>query len=686
MAKKSKQEYMIQWQEMIHNDFSNPPKNAREALKLFKKLHDEMQKVRFYSSPENILELLKNPYYLKAAEVFVQEYREKIENGTIEYDIDDYLVLMTIDAYCMINNIEVKTDLKEEEQATIGGSDSMKDYLTEIAQYKLLTPEQEKELAYKIREGDLDAKKLFLSSNLRLVVNIAKRYQGRGLELMDLIQEGNLGLMTALDRYDVTRGFRFSTYATSWIRQGVTRAIADKGRTVRIPVHYSEKISSLKRIHSRLSSELGREPTIEELADEIGLSMKEVKTMYQNMIEPVSMNMKIGEDEDTEFGDFIPREEQSIEDKVIEDNLSSTLRKLFENCRLKPQEIDILVLRFGLNGGKPATLEVTGKRYGITRERVRQIEARALKKIRRSKYIKDFAIYLDDPDARLESLEEIRRKYSEEKSPNKAYFVDYGNTKDNKIEKEIEKMPKLHTIYQYFSDYTKKQIDEMIANLPEEDKELIRRRYGDNLEEPIVSKLSKEETTKFYGGLVPKMRRHLKKSTSITAKDKNPNVEPKKPGRKKTTLLETRVKEETTVEPNDKPKEELKEKVVEQPVEVITPVNEKREVKTTPLLMKEDYEKLLSLVHTKTFTDLLQYVSPKEATIISLRFGFVDGKFFTPESIRDFLGVSQDEIKNATRKVLFLLKDDVDSFIEKVFQATTEESKETNKYLVKKEK
>ena len=231
MEKKSKQEYMKQWQEMINTDFSNPPKKAREALNLIKRLHDEMQKARFYPSPENVLELLKNPYYFKTAEVIVQEYREKIENGTIEDDIDDYLILMTIDAYCMMNDIEVKTDLAEEEKASIYGLDSMKDYLSEVGQYKLLTPEQERELAYKVRDGDLEAQQLFLNCNLRLVINIAKRYQGRGLDLMDLIQEGNLGLMTALDRYDVTLGYKFSTYATGWIRQGITRAIADKGRT-----------------------------------------------------------------------------------------------------------------------------------------------------------------------------------------------------------------------------------------------------------------------------------------------------------------------------------------------------------------------------------------------------------------------------------------------------------------------
>lgn len=247
-------------------------------------------------------------------------------------------------------------------------------------------------------------------------------------------------------------------------------------------------------------------------------------------------------------------------------------------------------------------------------------------------------------------------------------------------------MPKLHTIYQYLSDYTKKQIDEMIESLSEEDRELIKRRYGDNLDNPVVSKLTQEELSRFYGSLVPKMKRHLKKQTMISNKkneiDSSESRIPK--GRK------TKTQERQT---NNNPKEESRSK---KPSKMNDPKNAieagstslgEIEPKEEPLLLKEDYERLLVLVQSKSFTDLLQYVSPKEATIISLRFGFVDNKFFTPKSISDFLGVTDEEIKNATRKVLFLLKEDTDSFLERIFQfAVEEKSEENEKYLVKVEK
>ena len=653
---------MKMWIEIINTNSNKSPAN-NNTLVLFRKLNEAMKKEKYYPSPEDIIDLLKNPYYLEITEILFNKYREKIEQGSMEYEIDDDLILMTIDVYCMIKGIEIKPNDKDfkdqkglnpeeyleenEELRTnrVYQKDIVEEYLQEIGQYKLLTPTEEVELAYRIREGDEEARKKFINSNLRLVVNIAKRYQGRGLDMMDLIQEGNIGLLTALDKYDVTKGFRFSTYATGWIRQGVTRAIADKGKLIRVPVHYQEKISALKRTQKKLSNLYNREPTIEELADELGVSIKEMKQLYQTILDPVSINIKVGEEEETEIGVFIASNELPIEDQIIKDSLSDAFQKLFQDLNLNPQDKYVLMARFGLDGEGPKTLEEIGKEYHITRERVRQIESKVIKKIRRSKNIKELAIYMEDPDKAIESLETIRKRYQEEKNPNKAFLTDYGKSKANKIEKELNKMSKIHTIYQYFSDYTKKQIDEKIASL--DDRELIRKRYGDNLEQPISSKLTKEEMNRFYGGLVPKMRRRLRSQTSYFKKKTEEN--------------------ETIIEKD--------------PEEKIT-----KEIKQTTTISKEDYERLLMLIQSKKFKDLLQYVSPKEATIIALRFGFVDNKFFTSKSIADFLGINEEEVKEITRKVLSLLKEDTDSFIERTLQYAAEKTEEKAKQLVKKRK
>ena len=698
----TKKETLNTWNNIINMLFENPPSNVKEIIFLFKNLNAKMTKEKFYPNPEDIIELLKNPYFLKATERIIKAYRSKIEKGTIEYEIYDDLTLMTIETYCMINGIEINMDVQDEsseqksdEKNQKGkngkerqySQDIVNDYLAEIGSISLLTAEQEKELAYKVKEGDLQAQQELANRNLRLVVNVAKRYQGRGLELMDLIQEGNIGLMTAVERFDITRGYRFSTYATSWIRQGITRAIADKGKAIRVPVHYQEKINAFKKAYTKLSNRYNREPNYEELADELGISLKDVKEIYQNMTEPLSINSKVGEDEDSEFGDFIPVDEKNIEDQIVDESLPDALEKLFEDCKLKPKDKKVIIQRYGLDGKKPRTLEAIGQEFGLTRERIRQIEAKVFKKIRRSKYIKELAIYMEDPESSLQSLEVLRKKYYDIEKKGTSYrsfLGNYGKTKENKIEKEEQKMRHLNTIYQYLRDYTKKQIDTVISNLSEEDRELLRKRYGDDLENPVSSKLSPDDHKRFYGSLIPKMKRSLRNQTSTMKKAKEieeePSLQTSKELHQTNDIPKKSTKEKKSIPLN---LEKNKTKIEMLPV---TETKEEQGVKQTRELEKADYERLLVLVQSKSFTDLLQYVSPKEATIISLRFGFVDNKFFTPKSISDFLGVSEEEIKNATRKVLFLLKEDTDSFLERVFQFTTGESEEKEKYLVKKEK
>lgn len=272
-------------------------------------------------------------------------------------------------------------------------NDPVKMYLKEIGRVDLLTHEQEIELAKRILEGDEQAKKELAAANLRLVVSIAKRYVGRGMLFLDLIQEGNMGLIKAVEKFDYTKGFKFSTYATWWIRQAITRAIADQARTIRIPVHMVETINKLTRIQRQLVQELGREPTAEEIAEKMdGMTPAKVREIQKISLEPVSLETPIGEEDDSHLGDFIEDKDamspdQYASNQLLKDEINAVLSGLTE------REEKVLRLRFGLYDGRTRTLEEVGKEFNVTRERIRQIEAKALRKLKhptRSKRLKDF--------------------------------------------------------------------------------------------------------------------------------------------------------------------------------------------------------------------------------------------------------------------------------------------------------
>ena len=310
---------------------------------------------------------------------------DKLEKETIELveDMDKEL-----------EDIEISKEELEDLSVPEGISidDHVKMYLKEIGKVDLLSPERETELARRMADGDAEAKKYLAEANLRLVVSIAKRYVGRGMLFLDLIQEGNLGLIKAVDKFDYTKGYKFSTYATWWIRQAITRAIADQARTIRIPVHMVETINKLVRVSRQLVQELGREPTPEELAKELNMSVEKVREISKISQEPVSLETPIGEEEDSHLGDFIPDDDAPAPSEaasfvLLKEQLVDVLDSLTD------REAKVLRLRFGLDDGRQRTLEEVGTEFNVTRERIRQIEAKALRKLRhpsRSKKLKDF--------------------------------------------------------------------------------------------------------------------------------------------------------------------------------------------------------------------------------------------------------------------------------------------------------
>jgi len=289
-------------------------------------------------------------------------------------------------------NGSVDDDVDLSVPAGIGLDDPVRMYLKEIGRVPLLTAEEEVELAKRIEAGDEEARRKLAEANLRLVVSIAKRYVGRGMLFLDLIQEGNLGLLKAVEKFDYTKGFKFSTYATWWIRQAITRAIADQARTIRIPVHMVETINKLIRVSRQLLQELGREPTPAEIAERMGMTEERVREIMKIAQEPVSLETPIGEEEDSHLGDFIEDQDaQAPADAASFMMLKEQLEDVLDS--LTPREEKVLRLRFGLDDGRARTLEEVGQEFGVTRERIRQIEAKALRKLRhpsRSKKLKDF--------------------------------------------------------------------------------------------------------------------------------------------------------------------------------------------------------------------------------------------------------------------------------------------------------
>ncbi|MCI6967533.1 RNA polymerase sigma factor RpoD [bacterium] len=301
----------------------------------------------------------------------------------------------------VVEEIEVAEDISEdlaEIDAGVSGTegvaidDPVRMYLKEIGKVPLLSANEEIEIAKRMADGDQEAKRQLAEANLRLVVSVAKRYVGRGMLFLDLIQEGNLGLIKAVEKFDYRKGYKFSTYATWWIRQAITRAIADQARTIRIPVHMVETINKLIRVNRQLLQEYGREPRPEEIAAEMGISEEKVREIIKVAQEPVSLETPIGEEEDSHLGDFIPDDDAPAPAEVAAFTLlKEQLMEVLDT--LTPREEKVLRLRFGLDDGKARTLEEVGKEFNVTRERIRQIEAKALRKLRhpsRSKKLKDF--------------------------------------------------------------------------------------------------------------------------------------------------------------------------------------------------------------------------------------------------------------------------------------------------------
>ena len=474
------------------------------AIKNLYKLDKLFETYNYIPSPDVLLKLLEsNEIISSSVTIIFNKYKNVIISGNLEKVFDTTTIIQLIEAYCIMNNIEIKEELENKEEETDNDymtADDVKMYLQEISRIPLLTPEEERYLAKRISQGDMAAREKFIESNLRLVVKMAKKYVDRGLALLDLIQEGNTGLIIAADRFDVKRNTRFSTYATGWIRQAITRAITDKGRNIRIPSHLYYKMGKYRKIEGILEGELHRKPTTKEIAKRMGITETQAENIATWQNDTLSMNYTQTDDEDNKLEEVISSQDDGTEIIAFTNDMQKEVRQILDECSsLTPNERTVIIKRFGLEDNISLTLEETGKIIGVSRERTRQIEEKALTKLRSFHKTRRLAAYTQFPDKSLEVLNI---------SPKKDSSKSNKTSKSNSTNSSTRKLP-IISVYDYFKYNTKEQVNNVIAQLSIEEQHLVRLRFGNDLNNPSVSELNDEGKVRFYQIVVPKMKRML---------------------------------------------------------------------------------------------------------------------------------------------------------------------------------
>ena len=727
----------------INQEFSKDI-DYNSAINSFDKLENFLELCECSLTLDIIERLVKENSLINKLLITIYEVdREDIFNDSYEGTYND-LVVYFIQMFCKVHNIKIKeNEIKYSDMGAFASRSSTDIYLREIQNYKLLTREEELDMIKRYKSGEIEVRDEFLSRNLKLVVSIAKKYLGRGVALINLIQEGNMGLMKALDEFDLSRECRFSTYATNWIKSYITRYIAGKSRNISLPNHFFYELGIFRKVYTNLEKQLDRKPTISELADKTGKNKDVVLRYFDYLNDTKSLSDKVGDEDDTEFSYFIPSSDESLETVAIKKDLSSGLTELLNKCHLKPRELEVLMLRYGLNGDDPLTLEEIGRKYNLTRERVRQMESSALMRIRRSPYVKLFAEYTSNPAKSMENIKKMREAYID----NPRSFK-----KDIISEEERKPAPRAKNIYTIFSNsgYTKEELDIAINELSEEEIELLKSRYGEDLTEmPTIRNKRNEYTKKFIQELFPKLRRIIKNN-----REKNMDDEAKK-GRKgmKTskniyeifsnqgyskeeldeaikclsksyidtlksrygedlmgvptakldkkersrlyTAIFGRLKKELqknrerSVIPTSKVEDIVNETTNESVEEYVNIPSEENvnvrdeEVKTTHENTNDtsinEYKMLLELLKASTFNDMLKVLTPKDAVIVCLRLGYIDNKYFTSESIANFLGIDTLEVTETTKKVLLLYRDNINKIIDTAIENTTKDNERVRK-------
>lgn len=618
-------------------------KSYNDSIENLKTIEKIFKKLNYIPNPDITMKLIdENLLLSETIKIIVNNDLDIITKGEINKIFDNDAIILIIESYCMMNNIKIQEyeeDNKEFEENIINyegeNIDIVKLYLNEISRRKLLTLDEEIKLTKRIKDGDEEAKKIFIESNLRLVVSVARKHLNQGLSFLDLIQEGNIGLMKAVDKFDSSKGYRFSTYATWWIRQGITRAISNKSRNVRIPVYLHRRINKFNKAAKELEMKYGREAKIEEIANELKISVKYAQEIYQYKNDSISINLLVGDDKDNELGNIISSKNIGPDEQAMTDLMKFQVKQLLEKCNLKPIEKEVILLRFGFNN-TPMTLGEIGNIYNISRQRVNQIEASALMKLRKYKNITDFAGYMENPKEAINNIEIYRKEYRNSGRITKSFL------KDVRREKEDDNMVK--TIYEYFKNYSKEEVDKVLSTLSDESLELIRIRYGDDLTVPVNNKLTEEQRKKFYGSVMAQIKRLLE----------NPDIKRRKVQKKE---IEEEKIESTSIVENVQTKNNLVE------------TNEEHTSKIT----KYDYINMIKLFKTSNFKQMISNLGSKESIIISLRMGYIDGKYFSVDAIAEFLDIERDEVSKIIKEVLLNYKESVIKSIDHAIEVASDE-------------
>lgn len=458
---------------------SNDYKKNLESLNAIIDFFNKKNKVL---SPDLIIELVKNNNIIKELlKKIILNNINDIKNNNFNSDL-----MLIIEVYCSLNGINIESnDNVQFDEKNLVISDNLKIYLNEINKISLLTKQEEELLFMKLKDGNKSIKNELVERNLKLVVSIAKKYVRPGIGLLDLIQEGNMGLMKAVDMFDITKGYKFSTYATWWIRQYVLKAMHETRRNIKLPLHTSEQVEKLKKITNELSLEYGREPTVNELSKRTGFSIEKIEELKKNYNDTASIDTYIDEEETTALSEMLPSDEETIDEAVINNIMDYEFRQILENSTLTKRELEVIKLRYGFYDNEKKTLEFVGKIFNLSRQRVAQIEKDALKKLRKSKKILSYA--------------EVPKKTNNSSNSNKHVI------------KQEKVFIGFNSIYEFFNSYTKEEVDLMISKLDYEERKLLKLRWGNNFDEPSNLKMSKEYQEFYYKVLLPRMKKLLSK-------------------------------------------------------------------------------------------------------------------------------------------------------------------------------
>ncbi len=507
--------------------------SSKKALEIFSILDMFFVQNNIDVNVELVERLLSNNVvFASMIKLVINNYNKTIISGKYE-DIfgENQFLVSTIECYCNINKIAIDYDYDVgKEKEIFKGDDGASLYLKEIGKIPLLSADEEKVLAIKAKEeNDEAAKNRFIESNLRLVVSVVKKYVSSGMEFLDLIQEGNLGLIKAFEKFDPYLGYKFSTYSRIWIRQFINRALSEKSKTIRIPVHVKENLFLIAKTKENFSIENGRDPTNYELSEILGISVEKIDFLTSIQLGTVSLSTKVNDDEDTELGDFIPSKDLTPEEEFLKDDFVQLMNEFISNTDLDDREKYVLTKRYGLNNAKEMKLEEIAKEFGCTREWVRQIEKRSLKKLSHSKYGALVANYLNNPKLASSIVKKYKASLHVEDDNKKGkdktvydYFptsmkdeIDYViSDEDSSFGAYASDGKNPVTIYRLLKDYSKEAVDSVINNdLSFDDLKLLRKRYGPDLNRPIftVNNLTISERSYFYNILIPKIKKLLKR-------------------------------------------------------------------------------------------------------------------------------------------------------------------------------